>query len=101
MKQPKLWRRWFAKRTERIEITHETNTLIVMRASRSLTPVDCPECGSDLHSHNGANSEALICHALVLTQTSGEKTGNPEKRLARRDEPGSCNDESTTIEHSW
>ena len=86
MKQPKLWRRWFAKQTERIEITHETNTLVVVRASRSLTPVSCPECGSDLHSHDGAGAEALICHASLPTQTSDDVIGNAEGPHDGRDE---------------
>lgn len=86
MKQPKLWRRWFAKQTERIEITHETNTLVVVRASRGLTPSSCPECGSDLHSDDSTAAEALICHASLRTQTSDELFGNAEEPHGRPDE---------------
>lgn len=73
MKQPKLWRRWFAKRTERIEITHETNTVVVMRASGMSTRVRCPECGSDIHSHKGASTETLICRASLPAQTGASE----------------------------
>lgn len=86
MKQPKLWRRWFAKQTERIEITHETNTLIIMRASRGLTPVRCPECGSDLHSDAGAATEALICPAALLSRISEDRIGNIDEPQGGQDE---------------
>ena len=86
-----MWRRWgFGKRRERIEITHETNTVVIMRKLPPSQPVVCPECGSGLDSHDGAGGETLICRALLLTQAGDEKIENAADPQTRPDERGNA-----------
>jgi hypothetical protein len=84
MKQQKLWRRWFGRK-ERIEITHETSTRLVIRTAAAAEFIRCPKCGCELpgistvaesewlNDSNHESSRQLVLHACK-TRSDVERT---------------------------